>query len=327
MKKMKIGLTRDLLTPDGQPSFGNGPLEILDNHPNIEWAYLPEHISEITPDIAADYDGLYVNSPLVSAASVARDDCRLKIVSRHGVGYDSVDVAALNARGIAVTNTPIAIRRPVAVAALTMIFALAGRLVQKDRLLRAGLWDERTAHMGLGLTTRKLGIIGAGGIGQELMRVAAPFGWQMLVADPVVKADTITPLGGQLKSLSDVMREADFIVVCCVLNKSTHHLINSEQLGLMKPQAFLINMARGPVVDEAALIKALQDGQIAGAGLDVFEQEPIATDNPLIAMDQVLLTPHALCWTDECFDQIAREGLGCIADFAAGQTPRSVIKI
>ncbi|MFK7962431.1 MAG: 2-hydroxyacid dehydrogenase [Burkholderiaceae bacterium] len=327
MSKLKIALTRDLLTPDGQPSFGDGPLALLNDHPNLEWSYLPDNVSEITPDIAANYDGLYVNTPLVSAASVARDDCRIKIVARHGVGYDSVDVAALNAKGIIVTNTPIAIRRPVAVAALTMIFALAGRLIQKDRLVRSGQWNDRTAHMGLGLTTRRLGIVGAGGIGRELMKVAAPFGWQMLVADPVVDAGTIAELGGDAKHLDVVMREADFVVVCCVLNEQTRHLINAERLALMKPEAFLVNMARGPVVDEAALIQALQNGQIAGAGLDVFEQEPIAPDNPLIAMDQVLLTPHALCWTDECFDQIAREGLSCIADFAAGRTPGSVVKV
>ncbi len=181
--------------------------------------------------------------------------------------------------------------------------------------------------MGLGLTTRKLGIVGAGGIGRELMKVAGSFGWQMLVADPMVDAGTIAELGGDAKSLELVMGEADFVVVCCVLNEQTRHLINAERLALMKPEAFLINMARGPVVDEAALIQALESGQIAGAGLDVFEQEPIAPDNPLIAMDQVLLTPHALCWTDECFDQIAREGLSCIADFAAGRTPASVVKV
>lgn len=325
MSKLTVGLTRDLLTPDGEPSFGNGPLEILNGASNIEWSYLPEAVDEITPDIAAQYDALYVNAPLVTAGSVARDDCRVRIVARHGVGFDSVDIAALGAKGILVTNTPIAVRRPVAVAALTMIFALAGRLFKKDELTRTARWHERTAHMGLGLTSRTLGIVGAGGIGQELMRVASPFGWRILASDPVVDAATVGRLGGALVPLEQMLTQSDFVVVSCVLNDETRHLINAQRLALMKPDAYLINMARGPVVDETALIDALKQQRIAGAGLDVFEQEPVAPDNPLLQMDQVIVTPHSLCWTDECFDQIAREGLGCIAAFAAGRTPGSVV--
>jgi phosphoglycerate dehydrogenase-like enzyme len=181
--KFRLGLTRDLLTPSGTPSFGMGALEVLNSQPNIEWEYLPESLTEITPDVAARYDGLYVNSPQVTAASVARADRRVRIVARHGVGYDSVDVAALAAQGVTVTNTPVAVRRPVAVASLTLIFALAGRLFAKDRLIRAGRWHERTGHMGLGLTTRTLGVIGAGGIGRELLALAKPFGWRMLAAE------------------------------------------------------------------------------------------------------------------------------------------------
>ena len=325
MSKLKVGLTRDLLTPDGKPSFGEAPLEILNAASNIEWQYLPDTVDEITPDITAQFDALYVNAPLVTANSVAREDCRLRMVARHGVGFDSVDIAALGNKGIMVTNTPLAIRRPVAVAALTRIFALAGRLFTKDRLTRAGRWHERTAHMGLGLTSRTLGIVGAGGIGQELMQVARPFGWRILASDPAVQQSTVSALGGSLVSLEQLLAEADFVVISCVLNEQTRHLINAKRLRLMKPSAYLINMARGPVVDEPALIDALNQHAIAGAGLDVFEQEPVAPDNPLLGMDQVIVTPHALCWTDECFDQIAREGLGCIADFAAGKTPTSVV--
>lgn len=165
----RIGLTRDLIKADGEPSFGRGPLELLDNAPGLTWELIPETLSEITPDVAARYDGLYVNSPSVTRASVARSDCRVRIVARHGVGYDSVDTAALAQRGIMLTNTPVAVRRPVAVATLTLIFALAGRLFTKDRLTRTGRWHERTSHMGLGLTRRTLGIIGAGGIGREIL--------------------------------------------------------------------------------------------------------------------------------------------------------------
>lgn len=324
-QRFRVGLTRDLLDAGGEPSFGRGPLALLDGDPRIEWEFLPESVAEITPDIMARYDGLYVNSPRVGAAAVARADRRVCIVSRHGVGYDTVDVPALAAKGVAVTNTPVAVRRPVAVAALTFIFALAGKLIEKDRLTRAGRWHERTSHMGQGLTTRTLGVIGAGGIGRELLALARPFGWQMLAADPFVDAALVAALGAQSVSLERLLREADFVVATLLLNDQTRHLMDAARFAQMKPSAYFINLSRGPIADESALIAALQRGTIAGAGIDVFEQEPVAAGNPLLTLDNVLLTPHALCWTDECFDAIAREGFGCMVDFANGRSPQSLI--
>ena len=323
----RLGLTRDLLSASGEPSFGRGPLALLDNDPRIEWEFLPESLSEITPDVMARYDGLYVNSPHVGAASVARADRRVRIVSRHGVGYDSVDVRALAAQGVVVTNTPVAVRRPVAVAALTFILALAGKLLDKDRLTRTGRWHERTSHMGQGLTTRTLGVIGGGGIGRELLALARPFGWQMQVADPYVDGAAMQALGAERVPLEQLLRESDFVVATVLLNQETRHLMNGARFALMKRSAYFINLSRGPIVDEPALIAALRNGTIAGAGLDVFEQEPVAPDNALLTMHNVLVTPHALCWTDECFDAIAREGLGCMVDFANGRTPKSVVKV
>jgi D-3-phosphoglycerate dehydrogenase len=322
----RVALSRDILASSGEPSFGRGPLELLDGDPRIEWEFLPERVDDIAPDVMARYDGLYVNSPRVGAASVAREDLRVKIVARHGVGYDSVDVPALARRGVIVTNTPVAVRRPVAVAALTFIFALAGKLVQKDRLTRSGRWHERTSHMGLGLTTRTLGVIGAGGIGRELLALARPFGWKMLAADPYVDAAAIAALGAERVPLERLLQASDFVVATVLLNEQTRHLMNAQRFAQMKRGAYFVNLSRGPIADEAALIAALRDGTIAGAGLDVYEQEPVARDNPLLAMDNVLVTPHALCWTDECFDAIAREGLSCIVDFANGRTPKSVVR-
>jgi D-3-phosphoglycerate dehydrogenase len=322
----RVGLSRDILAASGEPSFGRGPLALLDADPRIEWEFVPESVDEMTPDIMARYDALYVNAPRVTAASVARDDLRAKIVARHGVGYDSVDVAALARRGVIATNTPVAVRRPVAVAALTFIFALAGKLLEKDRLTRGGRWHERTSHMGLGLTTRTLGVIGAGGIGRELLALARPFGWEMLAADPYVDPAVVAALGAELVPLERLLQESDFVVATVLLNDHTRHLMNARRFAQMKRSAYFVNLSRGPIADEAALIAALREGTIGGAGIDVFEQEPVAPDNPLLGMDNVLVTPHALCWTDECFDAIAREGLGCIVDFANGRTPKSVIR-
>ena len=322
----KLGLSKDLLDASGKPSFGHGPMDILNKEVGIDYEFLPESVSEITPDIMASYDGLYVNSPQVTAHSVSRADCRVKIVARHGVGYDSVDVKALADKGIITTNTPVAVRRPVAVAALTFVFALAGRLITKDKLTREGRWHERTSHMGLGLTTRTLGVIGAGGIGQELLALAKPFGWRVLASDPHVATSRIEALGADHVSTETLLSQSDFVVCSLILNAQTRHFLNAHRLALMKKQAYLINMARGPVIDEVALIHALQSGALAGAALDVFEQEPVARDNPLLKMENVLLTPHSLCWTDECFDHIAREGLGCVVSFANGRMPLSIVK-
>jgi D-3-phosphoglycerate dehydrogenase len=323
--RLRVGLTRDLLTPSGEPSFGRGPLAILDAEPSIDWEFLPEPGARITPEIAARYDLLYVNAPQVDRTSVSGPHRRLRLVARHGVGYDSVDVAAMTEAGVVVTNTPVAVRRPVAVAALTMLLALAGRLFAKDRLTRAGRWDDRTAHMGLGLTTRTLGVVGAGGIGAELLALARPFGWRLLAADPYATDARVAALGATRLPLDDMLPQCDFVVCVCVLNDETRHLIDGARLARMKREAFLVNLARGPVVDETALVAALRDGTIAGAGLDVFEREPVDAGNPLLAMDNVIVTPHALCWTDECFDAIAREGLGCVAAFARGERPASVV--
>jgi len=176
------------------------------------------------------------------------------------------------------------------------------------------------------LTTRTIGVLGVGGIGQEFLRMAKPFGWRMLASDPYVDAATIASLGGEKVSEKSLLAQSDFVAVFMILNEQTRHFLNAERLALMPKHAYLINMARGPVIDELALIKVLQNNHIAGAALDVFEQEPVAADNPLLTMDNVLLAPHSLCWTDECFDHIACEGLGCLAAFAKGERPLSVVK-
>lgn len=325
MSGFKLGIVRDVLNAAGEPSFGARALEVLKGNPDLDWEYTAESVKEITPELAARYDGLYVNSSRVSAATVARRDRRLRIVARHGVGYDSVDVAALSAKGVVLTNTPLAIRRPVAVATLTLLFALAGRLFAKDRITRAGRWAQRNDLMGTGLVGRTLGIVGGGGIGQELLGVSAPFGMRRVVADPYASDEALRALDATRVPLDRLMRESDFVVVACLLNEATRHLIGAAQFELMKPGAYFINVARGPIVDEPALIEALRSGRIAGAGLDVFEQEPVDPANPLLRMDNVIVTPHALCWTDECFHAIASAGLQSVVDFSLGRRPAHVV--
>ena len=323
--KTRVGVTRDILDSRGVPAFGAAALEILDRAPNIEWEYLDSIVPEITADHAARYDALYVNLPRVPAAAVARADCRLAVVARHGVGYDSVDIPAMTRAGVIVTHTPTSMPRPVATIALSFVLALAGRLFLKDRLARTGRWHERMDNMGMGLTGRTLGVVGAGRIGKELLRMARVFDVKLLAADPYVNAIELSYLGARKVGLDELLEASDFVVVCCLLNEGTRHLIGAREFAKMRRSAYFVNVARGPIVDEPALIAALRDGKVAGAALDVFEQEPIAPDNPLIGMDNVILTPHSLCWTDECFHNMASTGLKSIVDALSGRKPEFVV--
>jgi D-3-phosphoglycerate dehydrogenase len=318
----QVGVTSDLFDQRGEPTFGREPLKALDA---VDWEKLPPGLRAITPEHAAAYDALYVNSLKVEARVVETHNLRLKLVSRHGVGYDSVDVPAMTRAGVLVANTPNAVPRPVATIALTFILALSHRLFVKDRLTRDGRWAERVEHMGTGLTGRTLGVVGAGGIGKELLRMARVFDLRLLAADPYVDSKIIEGFGAKRVALDDLMAQSDFVVVACLLNDETRHLIGARELGRMKPAAYLINVARGPIVDERALYDALGARRIAGAGLDVFEEEPTPGTNPILKLDNVIVTPHALAWTDELFGNIARTAIGAILAVHAGRRPQYLV--
>ena len=321
----RVGITRDILDSLGEPAFGRKALEILEAAPGIEWEYLPEIVRELTPEHAARYDALYVNMARTPAAAVSRGDHRLRVVARHGVGFDSVDVPAMTQAGVLVTNTPMPMPRPVATIALTFILALAGKLMLKDRLTRTNRWNERMDNMGMGLTGRTLGVIGAGRIGKELLRMARTFDMRLLACDPYVNEVELGYVGAKKVDMPALLRESDFVVTIPLLNEETFHLVGAKEFAQMKSTAYFINVSRGPVVDELALIDALRDQRIAGAALDVFEQEPVDPGNPLLTMDEVIVTPHSLCWTDECFHNMASTGLRSIVDALSGRVPEFVV--
>jgi len=157
--------------------------------------------------------------------------------------------------------------------------------------------------------------------------MARAFDLKLLAADPYVNAIELSYLGARKVDLATLLEASDFVVVCCLLNEGTRHLVDAPQFAKMRPTAYFINVARGPIVDEPALIDALRTGKIAGAALDVFEQEPIAPDNALLGMDNVILTPHSLCWTDECFHNMASTGLQSIVDALSGRRPEFVVNL
>ncbi len=323
MSVFRVAVTADFLKPDGSCGFGDIGLQLFEQA-GVEWEFLRESFAEAPAWVSREYDGLLLLGPQYTARSVA-DAQRLRIVARFGVGYDNVDVPACTAAGVLLTITPEGVRRPVAVAALTLLLALSHKLLIKDRLTRDGRWAEKLDYNGQGLTGRTLGLLGLGNIGAELARIAAPLDLTILAHDPWANAGLATSLGVRLVGLEELLASADYLVVCCALTADTRHLLSADCIARMKPSAYLINVARGPIVDQAALTAALQSGRLAGAGLDVFEAEPVDPKDPLLRLDNVILAPHALCWTDECFRANGRSAIGSLIDVAQGRTPQHIV--
>jgi D-3-phosphoglycerate dehydrogenase len=179
--------------------------------------------------------------------------------------------------------------------------------------------------MGVGLVGRTLGSLGIGNIGAETFRMAKPFDMNFIAHDPYADRKVAEELGIELVGLEDVFRRADILSVSCPLTPETRHLVNAERLALMKSTAYLINTARGPIVDQKALTKVLQEGRIAGAGLDVLEQEPPDPNDPILKLDNVILAPHALCWTDQCFAGNGAADVRAVLEVQRGREPRGVV--
>ena len=329
MARFHLGLSAALFGADGAPCFNPEILDQILEHDEIETTIMEAGKTHITAEDAARFDAIYVMLENVQASDIAPVDTpyegRLRLVARHGVGFDSVDVAGMTRLGIMVTNTPDAVRRPVATMAITMMLAVNHRLIEKHNLTRAGRWAENADFMGTGLTGKVLGVLGAGSIGMEILRMTAPFDFQLAACDPNQSAEALSEVGARKLEIEALFSQSDIIIIATALNAHTYHLVDAEKLALMKPDAIVVNVARGPVVNESDLIAALQNGRLRAAGLDVFEQEPVQPDNPLLAMDNVITTSHSLCWTDECFDNIARDGLGSVLSFAAHTPPRYIV--
>jgi D-3-phosphoglycerate dehydrogenase len=320
----RVGITRDTLRADGTSIFDPRALQIVDEA-KLQWEFIPDNVKELTAAHGAQYDALCVLNPRVPAAVVSAPDSRVRIVARMGVGYDSVDVKACTENGVILTNTPDGVRRPVATSILALILALSHKLATKDSLTRTGRWSETTNHMGVGLTGRTVGSIGVGNIGSELFRLLAPLEMVHLAYDPYAKAEDAARLRVRLTDKETVFREADFVCVNTPLTPETRGFIGAREFALMKPTAYFINTARGPIVDEQALYAALAERRLAGAALDVFEVEPIGRDNPLLALDNVIVTPHSICWTDEFFRNNAESAFRSVVAVATGKTPTFVV--
>ncbi len=320
----RVGVTRDFIRTNGELGFGGAGVRLLEQTPGIEVTFLTEHGRELRPEDIAGFDAIGVLGSRVTPATLEGNE-RVALVARFGVGYDNIDVPACSANGVFLTITPEAVQRPMAVVNLTFILALAGRLLEQDRLTRAGRWADKQDARGTGLVDKTLGTIGFGRIAQETHRIAKPLGMRHIAYDPYADAAVAETTDVALTDLGTLLKESDFVVVAAALTPETRHIINAERLALMKPTAHLISTARGPLVDQAALYEALRDRRIAGAGMDVFEQEPVDPDDPILTLDNVIVTPHALCWTDECERIMGESILRSVQEVIAGKTPTNVV--
>jgi len=323
-EKFMIGVSPEVVTADGGTVFGPDAMRILDD-PAVQWEFLPEKVAELTPAHAERYDAFCLMSAKLTRQTLSGAGRRLKHVARFGVGYDNVDVAACTENGVLLTIVPEGVRRPVAASVMGYVLALAHRLVLKDRLVREGRWAEKGNFLGMGLMGRTLGVIGVGNIGREVLRLARPFDLKLLGCDPFVSQAAAGDLGVTMTDLDTLLRKSDFISVNCLLDDRTLGLIGAREFALMKPSAYFINTARGPVVQEAALIEALQAKRIAGAAIDVFEQEPTPVDNPLLGFDNVIVAPHAICHTDECMRMLGEGAFRAAVGLAHGRKPATIV--
>ena len=323
MAKFKIGISRDSITEHGT-IFGEEAFEVLKD-PAVEWEFLPEKVTEIPPDYAATYDAICLMSAKVTRKTLSSGDRKLKLVARFGVGYDSVDVAACTDNGVLLTISPDGVRRPVAASVIGFVLALAHRMFLKDKLTREGRWAEKGNYLGSGLMGRTLGVVGVGNIGKEIFKLAQPFGMKLLGCDPNVPQSAVASLGVSMVDLETLLRQSDHISINTPLDDKTRGLIGAKEFALMKPSAYFINTARGPVVVESALIDALKNSRIAGAAIDVFEQEPVSPDNPLLKMDNVIVAPHAICHTDECMSLLGKSAFRAAVDLAHGRKPHLIV--
>ena len=239
----------------------------------------------------AEADGFLVRSAKITRR-VMESLPNLKVVGRTGIGVDAVDVDAATELGVAVCNTPGFCAAEVADHTMLFVLALAKQLQAHTNMIRSGGWSQIRAKQMPAVYSLTLGLVAFGEIAREVAKRARPFGLRLLAYDPYVDQATAEPFGVSMVPLDTLLAESDFVSVHAPLGKHTRHLIGGREIALMKPTAYLLNTARGPVVDEQALIAALKEGRIGGAGLDVFEQEPVDPQNPLLNMENVIVTPH-----------------------------------
>ena len=275
-------------------------------------------------EAARDVDGILLRACTLTASIIEAAE-RLQIVSRHGVGYDNVDVEACTRRGIVVSITESANAQAVSEHAFACMLALANKIVAANVGIRQGEWD-RAGNVGLELSGKVLGIFGLGRIGSKVARQARAFDMEVIACDPYIDKTRATRFDTELVDPITLLERADFITLHVPLSTETRHLIGLPELERMKSTAYLVNTARGGIVDETAVCAALGSGSIAGAALDVFEEEPVAPDHPLFQLDNLLLcSPHVAGQTEESMVRMSVHAAENILRVLRGEPPTCAV--
>ena len=289
-----------------------------------EILYIRSFDSDEALETLSKADALMVGLEEVTANMIARMD-RCRIVSRLGTGVDAIDIDAATKRGILVTYVPDYSIDEVSAHAITLLIAQARRLPKTLDLVRQGIWDSSASGPVQRLKDQTLGIVGFGRIGQAAAEKGRGLGLNVIVHDPYLADHVIEARGMQAVNWETLLRNADYISLHVPLTDTTHHLINTEALLLMKPTAYLINTARGPLVDEDALLDAVRSGQIAGAALDVLAVEPPPTDHPLLHEEKIIITPHIAWYSEASKRDLRVRGAEEVVKAWRGEEPRSPV--
>ncbi len=268
-----------------------------------------------------DADGL-INQYAFLTRRVLEQLPNCKVIARYGVGVDSVDLKAATDLGIIVANVPDYCIEEVACHAVALILTLVRKTAFFDRKVKSNQWDFRQGIPIGRLRGKTLGLIGSGKIGLEAAKMVSPFDVRAIAYDPFLKDD---PEGIKLKDFETVLKESDFISIHCPLNDSTRHLIGEKEFKKMGKKPLLINTSRGPIIEEKALIQALMEGKISGAGLDVLEKEPPDPKNPLLRMENVIISPHVGFYSEESISELKRRTAKNVSDVLTGKWPGSVV--
>lgn len=321
----RLALTADFYESNGQLSYRDVGLDVLERDPRLAVERFDTHCGEVEPAQLKGPHGVMVLTPRVTAQSLAQSDTLLAL-GRFGVGFDSVDVQACTEHDVLLFIAAGAVDHSVAEATVLWMLALSHHVRVKDAIVRETRWHDRRHFMGSELRERTLGLIGCGGIGRAVLRQLSGFDMRPpLVFDPHLSSASIAELGARSVTLDELLAQSDFVSLHCPLNESTRNLIGARELALMRPTAYLINTARGGIVDEQALDHALRQQTIAGAAMDCFVGEPLTAPPSYADLDNVLLAPHAIAWTDELFRDIGRTVCQGFVDLLAGRVPRGVV--